>query len=112
MGEQLDFYFDENNIKFTFYIGLYKKRSVIYKNSQSKRIEINHFAFICTNCTRVQINLLHLKRRSKFAPGCKLAPGCKFLKHRSHGKKYTRGANVHPGANCAYEPSLKHHLDI
>ena len=40
-------------------------------------------------CTRVQINLLHLISRSK------LAPGCKFLKHRSHGQKYYRGANLH-----------------
>ena len=22
-------------------------------------------------------------------------------------KKYTRGANLHPGANCAYEPSFR-----
>ena len=49
----------------------------------------------------MQINLLHLKSRSKFAPGCKLAPGCKCLKHRSHG------ANLHPGANCAYELSFR-----
>ena len=38
---------------------------------------------------------------------CKFSHGCKFLKHRSHGKKYTRGANLHPGANCAYEPSFR-----
>ena len=49
---------------------------------------------------------------NKFAPAreleqicswSKFAPGCKFLKHRSHGQKYTRGANLHPGANCAHE---------
>ena len=49
----------------------------------------------------MQINLLHLKSRSKFAAGCKLAPGCKFLKHRSHGQKYNQGAN------CAYKPSFR-----
>ena len=79
---------------------------------RSKCIKIKHFAFMCTICTRgqictrVQINLHHLKRWSKFAPGCK------FLKHRSHGQKYTRGANLHPGckfapgANCAHERGL------
>ena len=36
-------------------------------------------------------NLHHLESWSKFAP---FAPGCKFLKHRSHGQKYTRGANM------------------
>ena len=51
---------------------------------------------MCTICTRVQINLHHPEGRSKFAPGCE------FLKHRSHGQKYTRmqictpGANLHP----------------
>ena len=84
-----------------------QKRSAIYQNRRSKRIENTHFAFICTICTRVQINLLHLERRSKFAPGANLHPGCKFLKHRSHGQKYTRGANLHPGANCAYEHSFR-----
>ena len=68
-----------------------QKRSAKYQNRRSKRIENTHFAFICTICTRVQtcirvqINLLHLESRSKFAPGCKFALGCKFLKHRSHG---------------------------
>ena len=38
---------------------------------------------------------------------CKFSHGCKFLKHRSLGKKYDRGANLHPGANCAYEPSFR-----
>ena len=58
---------------------------------RSKRIENTHFAFICTichrvqTCIRVQMNLLHLESRSKFAPGCKFALGCKFLKHISHG---------------------------
>ena len=59
---------------------------------------------MCTNCTRVQIctraqiNLHHLESRSKSsAPGCKFAFGCKSLKHRSHGQKYTPGANLHPG---------------
>ena len=47
-------------------------------------------------CTRVQINLHHLEGRSKFAPGCK------FLKHRSHGQKYTPSANLHPG--CKFAP--------
>ena len=51
-------------------------------------------------CTRVQINLLHLKSRSK------LAPGSKFLKHRLHGQKYTRGANLHPGANLHINPAI------
>ena len=89
-----------------------QKRSAIYQNRRSKRIENTHFAFICTICTRVQIcprvqiNLLHLESRGKFTR-CKFAPGCKFLKHRSHGQKYTRGANLHPGANCAYEPSFR-----
>ena len=32
-----------------------QKRSAIYKNRRSKRIENTHFAFICTICTRVQI---------------------------------------------------------
>ena len=96
----------------------------IYRNLKSKCIEIIQFAFMCTICTRVQIctrvlictrgqiNLHHLEGRSKFAPGCKFAHGCKFLKHRSHGQKYTRvqictrGANLHPGANCAHERGL------
>ena len=38
---------------------------------------------------RVQINLHHLERRSKFVLGCKFSHGCKFLKHRLHGQKYT-----------------------
>ena len=54
--------------------------SAIYRNLQSKCIEIIQFAFMCTICTRVQINLHHLEDRSKFAPGCK------SFKHRSHGK--------------------------
>ena len=62
---------------------------------------------MCTNCTRVQINLHHLESRSKFAPQCKFAPGCKFFKHRSHGQKYTPGANLDPGANCAHEHGLR-----
>ena len=45
-------------------------------------------------------NLHHLEGRSEFAPG-KFAPGCKFLKHRSHGQKYT------PGANCAHERGFR-----
>ena len=85
----------------------------IYRNLQSKCIEIIQFAFMCTICTRVQIcsrvqiNLHHLEGRSKFAPGYK------FLKHRSHGQKYTPGANLppganlHPGANCAHERGLR-----
>ena len=73
----------------------------IYRNLQSKCIENIQFAFMCTICirvqicTRMQINLHHLEGRSNFATGCK------FLKHRSHGQKYTPGAdaNLHPGAN-------------
>ena len=53
-------------------------------------------------------NLSHLESRSKFAPDAvQIFTRCKFLKHRSHSKKYTRGANLHPGANCAYEPSFR-----
>ena len=60
----------------------------IYRNLPSKCIEIIQFAFMCTICTR---NLHHLEGKSNFAPGCKFAPTrCKFLKHRSHGQKYTR----------------------
>ena len=68
-----------------------QKRTAKYQNRRSKRIENIHFAFICTICTRVQtcirvqINLLHLESRSKFATGCEFALGCKFLKHLSHG---------------------------
>ena len=64
-----------------------QKRSAIYQNRRSKRIENTHFAFICTICIRVQIcprvpicprvqiNLLHLESRSKFAPGANLHSG-------------------------------------
>ena len=41
-------------------------------------------------------NLHHLESISKLAPGCKFAPG-----HRSHGQKYTRGAN------CAHGHGLR-----
>ena len=94
----------------------------IYRDLQSKCIDIIQFAFMCVICTRVQINLHHLEGRSKFAPGCEFAPGCKFLKHSSNGQKYTpganlhprckfapgcQGANLHPGAKCAHERSLR-----
>ena len=90
----------------------YEKRSAIYQNSRSKRIEIKHFAFICTNCTRVQIytrvqiNLLHLE--SSLEQNCFRVQICtrvQILKHRSHGQKYTRGANLHPG--CKFVPGCK-----
>ena len=43
------------------------------------------------------------------APDCIFAPGCIFLKHSSHGIKYTtlqiyiRDAKIHSGANVAHE---------
>ena len=52
-------------------------------------------------CTRVQINLHHFESRSKFAPGCK------FLKHRSHGQKYTPCANLHSGCKFALECKMR-----
>ena len=87
-------------------------------NSRSNRIEIKHFAFICTNCTRmqictriqinnrVQIKLHHLESRSKFPYGCKFIPGCKFLKRRSHGQKCTRVQIVH------INPALVHSFHL
>ena len=57
------------------------------------------------NLHPMQINLHHLEGRSKFGPGCKFAPGSKFLKHRSHGQKYTPGANLHPG--CKFAPGVQ-----
>ena len=63
---------------------------------------------ICTQvqiCTRMHINLHHLESKSKSAFGCKFAPGSKLLKHRSHGQKYTLGAN------CAHERGLKHKIE-
>ena len=106
-NEQSDFLFHKNNMKFIYHISLYK--IVLEKVCNISKfpiktyihIEINHFAFICTNCTRVQIcsrvqiNLLHLESRSKFAPVSKFAPGSKFLKHHSHDQKYTRVQIVH-----------------
>ena len=32
----------------------------------------------------------------KFAPACKFTPMCVFLKHRSHGQRYTPVENLHP----------------
>ena len=98
MINSLPFHFDKNNLKLIFIS--FKTKSYIEKvcnisKRRSKRIENKHFAFICTICTictQVQINLLHLESRGK------------FLKHCSHGQKYTRGANLH---NCAHEPSFK-----
>ena len=96
MINSLPFHCDKNNFIFLYRLrqNRIQKRYAIYQNRRSKRLENTHFAFICTICTRVQINLLHLESRIKFAPGCKFSPGRKFLKHRSHGQ------------NCAYEPSF------
>ena len=51
----------------------------IYRNLQTKCIEIIQFAFMCTICTTL-----------KAGANLQFASGCKFLKHRSHGQKYTQ----------------------
>ena len=44
----------------------------------------------CKFCSGCKLICSTLKVGANLHPGCKLAPGCKFLKHRSHGIKYTR----------------------
>ena len=115
--KQLPFHFDKNNLKFILYIvktKSYTEKSAIYQNRRSKRIENSHFAFkhVCTICTRVQIcprvqiNLLHLESRSKFDP-VQICTRVQIFKTPFTWPKYTRGANLHPVANCAYEPSFR-----
>ena len=65
----------------------------------------------------VCVHVHNLHSGANLHPGAnKLAPprrqeqictGCKFLKHRSHGQKYTPGANLHSGANCAHERGFR-----
>ena len=106
--KQLPFHFDKNNIKFifiSFKTKSYTERSAIYQNRRSKRIENTHFAFICTICTRVQIcpwvqiNLLHLESRSKFAPGVQICFRVQILKIPFTWLK------IHPG--CKFAPGCK-----
>ena len=54
-------------------------------------------------------NFFHLESRSKFAPDAvQIFTRVQILKTPFEWqKKNTRGANLHPGANCAYEPSLR-----
>ena len=62
----------------------------IYRNLQSRCIEIIQFAFSSTLCNRVQmvqINLHHLEGR--------IAPGCKSLKPRSHSQNTPRVQIAH-----------------
>ena len=64
-----------------------------------------NFAFICLNCTRVKIcstskeAILHPEANSyNTVHMAKNTPGVQLC---------TPGANLHPGANCAYEPSFR-----
>ena len=87
----------------------------IYRNLQSKCIEIIQFAFMCTICTRVQILKTPFKW-PKIHPGCKFAPPrrqeqictrVQILKTPFTWPKIHPGcANLHPGANCAHERGL------
>ena len=60
------------------------------------------------NLSPVQINLLHLESRSKFAPDAvQICTRVQIFKTPFTWQKCTRGANLHPGANCAYEASFR-----
>ena len=68
---------------------------------------------ICTICTRVQIcprvqiNFLHLESRSKFAPDAvQICTRVQILKTPFTWQKI-HPLILHPGANCAYEPSFR-----
>ena len=106
-NEQSDFHVDKNNIKFAFYIGLYKMVIEKVCNISNFPIKTYRNKKICVHMPKLHpsASLLHLKSRREFATGCKLAPGFKFLKHRSHGQNYTRGANLHSG--CKFAPGCK-----
>ena len=78
-----------------------RKKSAIYQNCLSNCTKIKHFAFMCTNCIRAQINLHHLERRRQ------ICSGCKFLKPRSYGQKYTPGVNLQPGCKLRTWTRLK-----
>ena len=63
---------------------------------------------MCTWCLFAPLNLHHLERWSKFAPGSNFA-GCIFIKHRLHDQNtpqvliYTLCVYLHAGANGTYK---------
>ena len=73
--------------------------SVMYKNPRLTCIEIKHFCLYVHNLHPGGGggggNFHNLESSSKFIPGCK------FLKHRSQGQKYIRGAK------CAHEHGFR-----
>ena len=97
MINSLHFRFDKNNEKFIFIS--FKTKSYTEKvcNISKSPIETYRKYTFCVhmhNLHPVQINLLYLESRSKFAPG-KFASECKFFKHHSHGKaKNTPGVQI------------------
>ena len=107
--KQLPFQFDKKQFKIYFYIGYDEKVCNISKSP----IETYRKYTFCVHMHNLHPGANLPPGANKFAPPrkkeqiCKFAPGCEFLKHRTHGQKFTRGANLHTGANCAYEPCFR-----
>ena len=100
-----DIYFEKNSFKFIFISVLYIiviNMSATYQNLRSKCIEIKHFAFMCTICTRVQINLQHLAppRELEQVQTCTRV---QILKTPFTWPKIHPGCKYAPGANCTHE---------